>query len=360
MSSTVETVETGDGAERSSTIETVRGPVAVGDLGPTLTHEHLVVSSVEFARDYPERAWPRGRQAALADVVAQLRATYARGIRTIVDCTALFHGRDMAFVAEANAAVPELHVVVSTGIYTDDYLPFYLKHRPRRPGEVDVMTELFLRDLQVGIGESGVRAQNIKVMTDAPGVTANNERILRAAAQAAIATGAPITCHTHAPARNGLAQQAIFAQEGLDLAGVVVGHSGDTTDLDYLRALMDAGSTIASDRFGLNGAGRASEDQRLDTIIALCGEGYADRIVLSHDCLMACDWLDSFDAYPATWVPTHVSDVILPALRERGLEEKAIEQMMVTNPARLLGRNISPSLRSPRNTSPSLRSPRNA
>ncbi|MCD2195103.1 phosphotriesterase-related protein [Actinomycetospora endophytica] len=320
-------------------VQTVRGPVPAERLGPTLTHEHLVVSSTEFARDYPDRAWPGGRDAALATVVARLREVHDRGIRTIVDCTALHHGRDTAFVVEANAAVPDLNVVVSTGIYTDDYLPFYIKHRPKRPGVVDVLTELFVTDLVEGIGHTGVRAQNIKVMTDTAGVTANNERILRAAAQAAMETGAPITTHTHAPARNGLAQQAIFAQEGLDLAGVVIGHSGDSTDLDYLRALMDAGSVIASDRFGLNGAGRATEEQRIATIARLCGEGYGDRIVLSHDCLMACDWLDSFDAYPATWVPTHVSDVVLPALREAGVDEKDLKQMMVTTPARLLARN---------------------
>ena len=96
----------------SPTVETVRGPVPVDRLGPTLTHEHLVVSSTEFARDYPDRAWPGGRDAALASVVAQLRAVRERGISTIVDCTALHHGRDMAFVAEANAAVPELKTQV--------------------------------------------------------------------------------------------------------------------------------------------------------------------------------------------------------------------------------------------------------
>jgi phosphotriesterase-related protein len=99
---------------------------------------------------------------------------------------------------------------------------------------------------------------------------------------------------------------------------------------------MSAGSTIASDRFGLNSAGRAGEQERIDTVAALCAEGYASQIVLSHDCLMVCDWKDSFAAWPSTWVPTHISDVILPALAARGVPEEDLHTMMVTAPARML------------------------
>jgi phosphotriesterase-related protein len=33
----------------------------------------------------------------------------------------------------------------------------------------------------------------------------------------------------------GLDQQRIFREEGVDLSRVVIGHSGDTTDIEYLR-----------------------------------------------------------------------------------------------------------------------------
>jgi phosphotriesterase-related protein len=235
-------------------------------------------------------------------------------------------------LAELGATLTHEHAVVSTGIYTYDYLPYYIQHRPPEGGR-DVMTDMFVRDITHGIGDTGVRAQNIKVATDVAGVTPNNERILRAAARPAVETGAPITTHTHAADRVGLEQQRIFAEEGVDLANVVIGHSGDSTDLDYLRALMSAGSTIGSDRFGLDGGERATEAARIDTIATLCAEGYAEQIVLSHDCLMVCDWKDSFAAYPQTWVPTHISDVILPALAARGVCKEDLHTMMVTAPA---------------------------
>lgn len=320
-------------------VETVRGSVPVGDLGATLMHEHVVVSSVEFVRDYPDLSWRGERAAAIDRAVGMLQGVVDRGIGALLDCTAIFHGRDVDFLKEVNDRV-DIHIIASTGIYTYDYLPYYIRHRPVPPGGRDMLTDLFVRDIVEGIGGSGVHAQNIKVATDKEGVTPNIERVLRAAARASVETGAMITAHSDPASGNGRDQLRIFQEEGVDLARVVVGHSGDSDDLPYLRELMDAGAVIGSDRFGLNGAGRTGEQQRIDTIVTLCAEGYADRIVLAHDSLIVCDWMDSFDHYPDTWVPTHLSDVILPTLRARGVPETDIETMLVANPARMLPRSL--------------------
>jgi phosphotriesterase-related protein len=46
--------------------------------------------------------------------------------------------------------------------------------------------------------------------------------------------------HTWAAGRTGEAQQAIVAQEGVDLRRMIIGHSGDSDDLGYLRAIFEA------------------------------------------------------------------------------------------------------------------------
>src|SRR5262249_53338962 len=157
--------------------------------------------------------------------------------------------------------------------------------------------------------------------TDRAGVTPNVERVLRAAAQAHLATGVPITTHTTVADRNGLDQQRIFAEEGVDLRRVVIGHSGDSTDLAYLREIADRGSTIGADRFGLSMAGFPTFEERVATVAQLCRLGYADRIVLSHDYTPYSDWFD--DAFaaslPPDWRQTLVSDAVVPALREAGV-----------------------------------------
>ena len=106
---------------------------------------------------------------------------------------------------------------------------------------VDAVADLFIRDITQGIGTSGVKVAIIKCATDTAGVTPVIENILRASARAQKATGVPISTHTWAAGRTGLAQQAIFAQEGVDLGRVIIGHSGDSDDLGYLRGLMERG-----------------------------------------------------------------------------------------------------------------------
>ncbi|WP_433066813.1 phosphotriesterase family protein [Dactylosporangium sp. CS-033363] len=318
---------------------TVRGPVDGSQLGFTLMHEHVIFRDTEFSKDYPDLSWQPDRPSALARAVTGLQAAADAGVRTIVDCTAFFHGRDMDFVREVNERV-DMHIVVATGIYTFDYLPNMIMRRSLRgPGDRDILTEMFVRDITRGIGDSGIRAQIIKVATDLEGVTPNNERILRAAARAHRETGAPITTHTQPLERNGLDQQRLFRAEGVDLRRVVIGHSGDTTDLDYLMELMDAGSVTGHDRFGLYLPGWAGLPERVDTIFRLCERGYADRIVLSHDSILHNDRNDLASPRMAPmpdWRMTHVPLDVVPLLRERGVSEVDLEAMTVSTPRRIL------------------------
>jgi phosphotriesterase-related protein len=322
-----------------TTVQTVRGPVEGGDLGFTLMHEHVIFRDTEFSKDYPDLSWQPDRASALERVVAKLQAAVDAGVQTIVDCTAFFHGRDLDFVKDANARV-DLHIVMATGIYTFDYLPNMIARRTLRfEGDRDILTEMFVRDLTTGIGDSGVPAQIIKVATDVEGVTPNNARILRAAARAHNETGRPITTHTQPHLRNGLDQQRVFREEGVDLERVVIGHSGDTTDVDYLKELMDAGSTIGSDRFGLYLEQWASLPERVQTIATLCEQGYAERIVLSHDCIQHNDRNDyaspRMEPLP-DWRLTHVPRDVVPLLRKAGVSEADLQAMTVHSPRRIL------------------------
>jgi phosphotriesterase-related protein len=324
-----------------ATVETVRGPVDTADLGQTLMHEHVVTVTAEVAQDYPDLSWTDDKPGVLRSVAAMLRDVSSRGIRTVVDCTAFGHGRDIEALQEVNAMV-DINVIACTGIYTFDYLPFFFQYgHPVRnlDGKVeDILTEMFIRDITEGIAGSGVKAAMIKSATDKAGVTPNIERTLRAVARAHRETGAPITTHTDVAVKNGLDQQRIFAEEGVDLSRVVIGHSGDSTDLTYLRALLDAGSTIGSDRFGLYvpDMGLPEMDVRVKTLAQLCAEGYSDRIVLSHDVTCYGDWIPPDWGVPLPyWVQTHVSDHVVPALREQGVTPEQIDQMLVGNPRRI-------------------------
>jgi phosphotriesterase-related protein len=127
-------------------------------------------------------------------------------------------------------------------------------------------------------------------------------------------------------------QQAIFAQEGVDLSRVIIGHSGDSEDLAYLRGLMERGSTIGMDRFGLDNF--LPTDKRVEVLARLCAEGYAPKMVLSHDANCWTDMLSEDDKRRTRprWNYNHISDDILPLLRKAGVSEEQIDQMLVRNP----------------------------
>ena len=317
----------------TSGIPTVRGTSLASDqLGHTLMHEHVFVLNTEIEMNYPGE-WDEHER--IRDAVQKLESAFDAGVRTIVDLTVLGLGRDIARVRKVAEQV-RVNIVAATGLYTYDDVPMYFKFRG--PGLLidgpDRLIDFMVRDLTDGIADTGVRAGIIKCATDAQGVTPGVERVLRAAARAHKETGAPISTHTHAGTERGLEQLRIFAQEGVDLAKVVIGHSGDTADLDYLRRLLAHGVFIGMDRFGLDLL--LPFENRVDTVAELCRRGYADRMALAHDASCFIDWFDH-DAKVAAlpkWNYRHISEDVLPALRERGVSDADITTMLVDVPRR--------------------------
>lgn len=316
-------------------VQTFRGPVSPDDLGTTLIHEHVFVGHPELDVNLPHPEWCE--DVAIETAVVGLERLWDLGVRTVVDLTVLGLGRDVARVRRVAERV-RVSLVASTGYYTADVLPAYFRtHGPGRlVGGPDPLVEVFLRDIEVGIADTGVRAGMLKVVTDEPGITPDVHRVMEAAATAHRRTGVPITTHTHAPSRNGRDQLAFLADRGVAPERLVIGHCGDSEDLDYLRELMDAGANIGMDRFGMEHV--LSDDRRVATVLALLAEGYADRMVLSHDAAFFSrvtppSWRA---AHVPHWSMENISRRIVPALLAGGATEEQLHQLLVVNPARIL------------------------
>ena len=204
---------------------------------------------------------------------------------------------------------------------------------------VDHVAELFIRDITQGIGTSGVKASIIKCATDTQGVTQVIENVLRASARAQKATGVPISTHTWAAGRSGEAQQAIFAQEGVDLRRVIIGHSGDSDDLDYLRGLMRRGSTIGMDRFGLDNFLPTAKRVEVHRHALRRGLREPDGPLPRRQLLERHDVGGREGEARPKWNYNHISDDILPALRAAGVTEDHIDQMLVRNPRAIFEAN---------------------
>ena len=321
-----------------SEIATVLGPVDTAELGRTYMHEHVFVLTTEVQQNFPDEWGSEDER--VADAVTRLQALAAQGVRTIVDPTVVGLGRYIPRIQRIAEQVPELNIVVATGCYTYGDVPFFFHHRGPALGEalgMDVpepMVEMFVKDIREGIGETGVKAAFLKCAIDEKGLTTGVERIMRAVARTSLATGAPITVHTHPASESGLVVERVMCdEEGVDPAKVVLGHSGDSADADHLSALAEAGFLLGMDRFGIH-LGTTFE-QRCDIVVELCRRGFAERMVLSHDAACYIDWIDpNVLAFMPEWHYLHIHDDVLPYLREHGVTDDQIDQMLVGNPRR--------------------------
>lgn len=322
-----------------ASVDTVRGPADTGDLGRVLMHEHVFVLGEELRENYPGYPTRWDEELRVDDAISKLRALSDRGIDTIVDPTVIGLGRYIPRIQRI-AEHTDINILVATGLYTYNELPFQFHYVG--PGLLfdapEPLTELFVHDIVEGIAGTGVKAAMLKCAIEAQGLTPGVERVMRAVGRAHVETGVPITVHTNPHTGSGLVAQQVLAEEGVDLTKVVIGHSGDSTDLDYLRKIADAGSILGMDRFGLDLL--LPFEERVATVAALAELGYADRMVLAHDASCFIDWFphDVKELAVPNWNYNHISDDVLPVLRERGVSDEQITTMLVDNPRRFFER----------------------
>ena len=313
-----------------ATINSVLGPLDTADLGFTLSHEHVLVTSAGILQTYPEFVDRAGLMEESIDIFGR---AYAEGVRTIIDLTTMDLGRDVKFLEQVSRE-SGVQIICATGVWLDIPRAFW-------DATPDMVAPLFIREIEVGIDQTGIKAGIIKVATDGEGVTREGEVILLAAARAHKVTGAPISTHTWAPARVGEDQLRIFREEGVDADRVYVGHSDNTDDLDYLKRLLDHGAWVGLDmlmEFGSD-PGTPDLERRIQTAKALIDAGYGHRLMMGQD------WLVTTDLFGGKNVAEEIkrrnpdgyltiSRQVLPRLIELGVSQEVTNQIMVDNPRR--------------------------
>lgn len=301
--------------------QSVTGPVAAGELGRVLCHEHVVLRTPGFAESYP---WTYARRDVIEVCVDALSALRDQGISTIIDNTTIDLGRDVELLAEVSQR-SGVTIVAATGCHL--VTPRFVFNR-----SPDAYAELLIHDLTIGVASTGIRTGVIKCATEGERATAHNETILRAVARAHLETGAPISTHTHAANRSGCDQLRILIEEGVDPTRVLVGHSGDTNDLGYLQQVLATGAYLGADRFGSNVA--CSDDARMKVVSELCELGFSNRVMLAHDTNVWSEreppgWREE---HRPMWHYRHILDRIVPDLVTLGVSNAAIDRMLVANP----------------------------
>ncbi len=348
--------------ELTGRAQTVLGIIDADSLGVTLPHDHLLVDSsclfVEPA-EATERnlahqpitlenlSWVKlhsnlddrqltDEKLAIKEVLLYKWA----GGDTIVDLTPIGIGRDPLGLARI-ARATGLNVVMGTGYYIGR------SHPPELAAKTEEeITEEIVRDIMVGIGDTGVRAGIIgEIGCDTP-LEDSERKVLRASAAAQRQTGAAINIHPSFSEDGVLEIIKILGDSGADLSRTVISHQeflGINNRRTIYRKLVDAGCYIEFDTLGhvivpLLGddwteglVGKRSEVDRINEIKCLIDEGYLNHILLSQDVCAKLHYVTYGGAGYA-----HILRNVVPWMRWAGISDEQIHTMMVENPKRVL------------------------
>jgi len=308
---------------RQRQVETVLGPLDADQFGVVLVHEHVLVDWIGAQLTSPERYNPD-------DVVSMalpyLQNAYDLGVRTLLECTPAYLGRDVR-VLERLARATGLNLLTNAGLYgamDDLFVPAYAFETPAAS-----LAETWIQEREEGIDGTGIRPAFMKIGVDAGPLSPIDAKLVEAAAITHKATGMKIHSHT-SDAAAGLAQLELLEALGISLDAFVWVHAQNVEDVAVLAGAADRGAWIE-----LDGVAPETVARHAELVMELAERGHLGRLLLSHDA--GCYQIgepggapESFRGYDT------VSTALVPDLIGRGMKDDEIRTLLVDNPRLLL------------------------
>ena len=299
---------------------TTLGPMSADALGLILPHEHVFVDLRTWDQPGYAQADPSDVVQLMAPEIAKLKAA---GGTALVECSPVGVGR-RADLDKAVSLATGFPIVVPTGVYREPWITPWFHAAP-----LEEIRDWMLRELTDQIENSGVQAGWIKLSAGDDGLTPTETKVLRAAAQAGLATGAVIGSHT-IRGRVVRGQLDIIEQEGYTASRFIWIHTQAEPDFNLHLEIARRGAWLEYDAIG-----SAPDDVYIALIQNITNAGFADRLLLSHD----RGWYDP--AQPGGGVPrsyTYLFEQFLPRLRKAGIDDATIRQLTCDNPFRAFAR----------------------
>jgi predicted metal-dependent phosphotriesterase family hydrolase len=306
---------------RSGTIQTVTGPIAADELGVTLAHEHVYIQLWEVPGRFDGTSQLEDDDVLCEEVLAFKQ----RGGQAMIELTLPGIGRQPERLRRLSERTG-VKFVMGCGWYRGAY---YLPEDLIDRRTVDQLAEQLTGEITDGVGPNRIRPGIIgEIGVEKSWISAQEERVHRAAARAHKATGLAINTHS-LRSEVGLAQLALFEEEGVDPNRVVIGHCDSYPMLDFWLAVVERGAYVALDN--IRSGPPHPEERLVRLVLEMLERGYQERLLFSHD-VCKTQQLAYFggDGY------TYLFDTFLPRLRERGVPEQTIRTIVVDNPRRVL------------------------
>jgi phosphotriesterase-related protein len=297
---------------------TVMGPVAPGQLGLTLPHEHVLVDFIGADKVSRERY---DRDEAFEVALPHLQAAKQAGCQTLVECTPAYLARDPVLLRRL-AKASKLHILTNTGYYGaagGKYLPGHARHE-----SADQLAQRWLQEWREGIEDTGVRPGFIKIGVDQAPLSEVNRKLVRAAARTHRESGLTIACHTGDGAA-AMEELAILREEGVAPAAWIWVHAQNERDQTLHVRAAEQGGWVEFDGIAPN-----TIERHVELVQNTKRHGLLGRVLLSHD----AGWYSVGETGGGKFRPyTTLFEQFLPALKKAGFTDDELQQPTVVNPA---------------------------
>lgn len=308
-------------------VNTVLGPIAPSSLGVTLCHEHIFVGSTDLSKAFGDRWYDKEK---LVDIAVK-QLSFARekfGLSTMIDGTPPDLGRDIDLLVKVSR-LSGVNIIASTGFYYDDRC--YIKNK-----SPEFLADFFINECRFG-SENTYKTSTpvlpgmLKCATGVSGITPINATYLKTMAIVQRKTSLPLFVHCSHSVKTAPAQLDLLLESGADASKIIIGHTSDSDDIEYLTSILERGVYIGFDRlYGF--------DSQAETLIKLLDLGYGDKILLSRDGDVHFDFSsggfeESLSRSENKF--TAVLDKFLTMLRQCGICEDLIRKMLIDNTIKL-------------------------
>jgi phosphotriesterase-related protein len=308
-------------------IHTANGAISVNDLGKTLTHEHLVMAMAGWDSD--TSVPPRKLEDLIEICVDRIEELQAAGFSSLLDPCPMDIGRDVELYAAVSVRTG-FNILFSTGIYNEHLGGAYWRYKLLAdPNGAENLAALYVNELTEGVGPAKLKPAVIKLAIGTNPDSAFEAKLITAAVIACKATGAPILAHTDGVGGDILLDK--LTTRGIPAHRIIIAHCCGSADAAYHRRIVDGGSYIGFDRFGLEMI--QSDEVRIQGLTRLLQDGFASQVLVSHDCAFCQRGRVIPDAGLST-NPLHFSHNIAPRLIERGVTQETIDSLLLDNPRR--------------------------
>jgi len=305
-------------ARNTGNLMTVSGEISTTYAGIILPHEHILVDFIGADSIRPGRY---DSDSAFIRALPYLEELNKYGVRTFIECTPAYLGRDVQLLQRLSKATG-INIITNTGYYGAANEKFLPSHAFTETAEE--LAKRWIDEWNNGIDGTGIKPGFMKLSADTGPLTQTQRKIMKAGALAHLKTGLTITVHSG----DGNAAQEeleIFMAHGVSPEAFVWVHAQNEKNVEVFKELATAGVWVEFDYVHSE-----TIDQYVGLMKYMKEHKLLHRVLLSHD----AGWYNVGEPGGGYFRGfTTLFETLLPRLREEGFTQTEIDQVIKINPA---------------------------